>query len=572
MPRWYNARGGGGGDTSALVALGPAPNLFADGAEDYDKPAGRSAGPAADKAAAEAERQPYEDRNTIYNMRWRSGGNTRTAFDFVHFISVDDFTSAPWGSGPAWILPGGSKFEWKGKTYTTQDDITANYQSSTEKVRFLTTKLDRKPEDDGIVTNEAFPARSLTPTLATWLVSYDKTGKVVQLYYEDGGEKWIQYQVYTSEEGWSNAGFRQSVRAGKDGLPGARTDFSSVPANHIPMIDSSSAPVDSGVEVRSGKVYDPNGHALAQENDIPQTFPWASVTGRPSSFYANDDFDARLQSMVAAGSSDSVGATLHYDDTNKKIYVVVGTNHPEPAINNFAMTGVDHNYTADHTLTGQQTWTWTISDRSSVRGDLTLEEKRYDAGTGVTTTTALSTSIASTATTVSLNVTTFALDDVGSYVEFTLKGMSVNSNSFEATFRVERQSAPATVDLYYGVIGSGTNATNFADATVQRSPNMYQDYFNIESTANVLQSGDSIDGDYTFNQYSGSHYPAFLIPDTHKALVSIKNKASGALGESINAFTYIAPTSTTKYHRYIASSAQDGSFFPKTYTIEEGTV
>ena len=571
MPRWYSAGGRGGGVATGF-ALGPAPNLFADGAEDLNKPAGRSAGPAADKAAAEAERQVYMDRNTIYNMQWKSGGNTRTAFNYVHFISVDTFASDPWGTGPAWILPGGSKFKWQGKDYTTQADIVATRNALTDEIRFLTTVLDRKPEDGGITTGAVFPDNSLVPTLATWLNAYDKTLLSTQLYYTSGSDKLIQYQVYSSENGWSNVGSPVAVRAGKDGLPGDKTDFSSIDENHVPVIDASGAPIDSGVEVRNKKVYDPDGHALAQENDIPQVFPWASVTGKPASFYADDDFDTRLQALVTAGASGSVGATLHYDDASKSLSVVVGTNHPEPVINNFAMTGVDHSYTADHTLTGQQTWTWTIADRSSVRGDLTLSEERHDAGTGVTTTTDLSTSIASDATTVSLNVTTFALDDVGSYVEFTLKGMSVNSNAFEATFRAERQAAPATVDLYYGVVGAGTNATNFADATVQRSPNTYQDYFNIESTANIIQSGDSIDGDYVFSQYSGSHYPAFLIPDTHKALVSIKNKASGALGEEINAFTYIAPTATTKYHRYITASSQDGSFFPKTYTIEEGTV
>ena len=557
MPRWYSAggRGGGGG-----VTLGPTPNLFAATAEDAGSAAGIAAAAATDRAAAEALRDKWTGFDYIESMFWRSGSN-RTIGDtrlvlFSGEPSVQNFTA--FTASPGWILPAGTEITWSGFTYKTTADVTVILHA-TGGLMFVAVL------DTGWKVRPGQEELAVSIPNGDWLQGYDGTGLNVRLYFDDSGVKTYVHQVFQHEQ-WID----QVPIVPLEGVPGAdggRTDFSSIPTDHIVSIGAGSAPIDSGFEASGSQLLDPDGDVLAKVSDIPASLGWSAVTGKPS-FYSDTDFDARLQALITAGAGDSIGATLNFDATNGKLFVVVGANHPEPVISSFAMTGVDHVYTVDHTITGQQTWTWAISDRSSVRGTLTLSEERHDAGTGVTTTTDLSTSIASDANTVSLNVTPFALNDVGSYVIFTLKGTSVNSNAFSATYRVERQAAAATTTVYWGVIPDTSAATNFADATVERAPSVYEGYFTTQSHTKTLQSGDKVDGEYTFDAFSGGQYIAFLIPSGQGALTKITNKASQQF-PGLGTFNYIAPTGTTKYHRYIISSSQNGSFFPKTYLVEE---
>lgn len=585
-PRYGGGSGGGTG-----FALGPAPNLFADAADNNDSPTGRARGPAANKADAEALRQVYEGRNHIFKTLWKSGGNSTTALDFMHLISQDTFAQVPWGTGAAWVLPAGSEFNWAGKSYTTQSAVTIQYRAASKTLMLHTVKLDRNFED-AFRTGTLLPDGDLIPTLATWLDKYDKTGLATKLYYKDtGNTKVVQYQVYSSPDGWANVGSPVAVIPGEDGLPGDRTDFSAIPTNHIPAIDDSHLPVDSGVSVSGGEVIDPSGKALAPKADIPTSFPWGQVTGKsdvalktdiPTDFpwadvsgkptlYTDAAFETRLEALISGGSGDNVGGQLVYDKAAGKLSVVVGSNHPVPVISNFEMTGSDRVYTSNHSISGSHTWTWSMANTGSISGDLTLEQKTFNASTNVSATTSLTTSIQSDATSFTGSVQNFDLNDVGSYVEFTLKGQSVNSVGFQSTFKIERQAASAQTTMYWGMIPDSGDAADFADATQVLSDQTYIDAFdvNIQDTKN-LSVGEKVDGDYTINRFVGNFHIAFLIPKDRNALSAITDLNSPQFPQ-LNTFTYIAPSGSSGFHRYISATDQNGDYYPKTFTLTEST-
>ena len=171
--------------------------------------------------------------------------------------------------------------------------------------------------------------------------------------------------------------------------------------------------------------------------------------------------------------------------------------YARPAFTEFAIDGQSTSVTAGTTLTGSQTFTWTLTNTSNVTGNLTISQAGSPLSTTVPAT--ASGSQALTITDVTLNA--------GEQVMFTISGVDSETNAFSRNFVIR---APSPHEFFYHGLSQVSDG-----ATVDTG---------------TLQSTEIVSSGQTFNFSVGpgnvDDYLHLLVPSTHD-LSTLVNTSTG---------------------------------------------
>lgn len=159
--------------------------------------------------------------------------------------------------------------------------------------------------------------------------------------------------------------------------------------------------------------------------------------------------DEQIQDVIGGmveGNTET-GIVVTYDDVNGKLNFVVGQAYMAPQVTSFSIPGQATSVHPGDAVSGDQTFNFSVSNTGNVSGNLTLL-----AGSTV-----LSSNIAPTATTITVDVGTNVLTNVGDSATFTLRGTDTQGTQFSRNF-VVTAVAPGEF-FYYGLSGTNIPAT-----------------------------------------------------------------------------------------------------------------
>ena len=592
--------GGGGGGTG--FRLGPAPNYFGDGAEDFDSPAGRATGPGKDKAEAEKFLDAYTGRAHIAALDWQTKSTIAIGARVMTIHSKDKAgTSAPWGSGNPWVLPAGSTCEVGGETHTTTSDAAATYPLTggyDHHVRFINVPI--SPPRVTQVTSNADIV--LTVPFSDWLDNYQGSGLNVFVSYIASSEAIGEYRTYAGA-GWV---VNTSVK-GLRGLSGHQASFAGIARNTLVLVDGSgnaagSGLVDSGtdlayagdrvlragdtpsdtsiralarlavpdsrIDARATAVATPIAKAEASTavgglnitgivTPIVTAAAKAEATKAASAIVvptqtdietlAGGEFKKQLAAAVSAGSQSGISVTYN-PQTGALSFAVSGSvSFVQPQFTApLAVSGVTGHVSAATTIRGDHDFSWAVSNASFVQGYELHQRDTLAATTGTPVWHLLDDTITASPTT--QTVRTVALADGGDKVEWRLTGTDTNGDAFGSLIWTTEYPT-ADKYLYWG------------PAT---EPDVHK-WLPSHFANSKHSSTPALAGSYTFAKGTGNAYIGFLVPHSWGAISSAKIGGIDQLANLARTANAISVASTA-FDAY-RTTLQDTSYWPTTYVL-----
>jgi hypothetical protein len=565
MPRVENIGSGGAG-----FSVGLAPNLFGSAAGDLAQNI-RTVTAAASRAAAEALRDGYDQRAELQALTWKAKSNTLNATN-IDIYSEETTTSAPWGSGSAWVMPGNTKITVTSSgtttTYTTSANRTARFGTTSYTGSVMFDNIPCSPNIAVAISNGT--ALTVAIPLGNWRGIYEMSPTLsIVLMFTSGGVTQIIPQNYVGGAWRDVALFR-----GIPGVAGSRANYSGIGTNVFPKIDSSSTPTTS-LLIDDGGTLKWNSEAVAVDSDL-FSGNYNDLSNKPT-IPDSSDIQSEANKAIAAevtkleGTSttekrlwtteelqDLVGAmvtgntetnmTVTYDDTNGKLnFVASGTasTTPTASITSLALTGVTSPYSSATDLPNPLVFTFAVDHPSNVQGNLTLETRLSTASTY----TSLASNIAASATTTSITLTTAHQIPANAIRYYKLSGTDTSGNGFSREIAI---SAIVASDYMYW----GTSANN-TPASVS-----YTD-FNTAATRRT-----TLVGDIHIPQWTGNKYFVILVPSTFADIKDIRLSAFSVK----NAFVHTEDAVTinnVKFDTWITASPQSSGSYTNgvIYTI-----
>ncbi len=251
----------------------------------------------------------------------------------------------------------------------------------------------------------------------------------------------------------------------------------------------------------------------------------AFILNKPTVFNTEGIQDI-IGEMVGNGSTQT-GITVTYDDGTGKLNFNVTSMLVPPTIPVFNIQGQSTSVNPGTTLSGSQTFIYSITNPESVSGNLTLSQ-----GASV-----LSSSVSPTGSSVVATINDVTLTNPADNVVFELSGTDLNSANFSATFTV---TAVSTSEFFYHGLSQDPNPSNF-DITTSGSEEI---------------TGDGQTGTITIGPTTLNDRIILLAPTDHD-LVGLVNTGHGQdvlstytktlnartiAGQTYNAFVYNFPT------------------------------
>ena len=603
---WEVGSGAGGG--GAGFRLGPAPNYFGDGAEDFDSPAGRATGPGKDKAEAEKFLDAYTGRHSIAALSWETKSTVALGANVMTLHSADaqgTDATPPWGTGNPWVLPAGTVCEVGGETHTTTAPKAATYVTSggyLHKVRFINiaiTPARVKP----VASNTAI---NLTVPLGGWLDAYIGTGLNVFVSFVAGGDAIGEYRIRQGGMWQINT----SVK-GLRGLSGHQASFAGIARNTLVLVDGSgnaagSGLVDSGtdlayagdrvlragdtpsdtsiralarlavpdsrIDARATAVATPIAKAEASTavsalNIAGIVTPIADAAAKTAAAkaaaaiavpskavidgYADDRFKAQLAAALRAGTQS--GITVAYNPaTNDLDFTVAAAGGGAPVwvqpqfTAALAVSGVTGHVSAATTIRGDHTFSWQVSDIANVQGYELHQRDTLAAATGTPAWHLIDDTITASPTTETVRTVALAAD--GDRVEWRLTGTDDHGDVFgQLIWTTEWPTADKY--LYWGAV---------------TEPDVHK-WLPSHFAASKHSSTPALAGSYTFPAGTGNAYVGFLVPHSWGAISSAKIGGIDQLANLARTANAISIGSTA-FDAY-RSSLQDTTYWPTTYVL-----